>query len=357
MKVVFLKKNLEYGGSSKMMAFVANTIAKEGHDVTMVLYDGSKVLQPLHKNIKVWTKNIECTGATKHFKMISRLKKVIAEISPDIIVSFLCFPNLYATIIGRMLRIPVIISERGNPYVLKGFKDRILYSIFNFANGAVFQTEGARAYFSKGLQKRATVIANPVVKRKGLTMYDTNIDNHIISHIARYENKQKRQDLAILAMHEVLKRYPDAKLKVYGEGDDLPMLQGIVKEENLTENVQFLGRTENPEREMISSEVFILTSDYEGIPNTIIEAMSVGMPVVTTDCDPGGARLLIESGVNGFVVPKNNPVAIAEKIIELFSIKDLREKFSNEASKITERFSEEKIAKQWIDYIHRIARK
>lgn len=357
MKAVFIKTSLTFGGSSKMLAFVANAMAQEGHDVTMVLYDGSEVLQPLHKNIKVWNKNIMYSGVLKHFKMILHLKKVIAEITPDVIVSFLCFPNLYATIIGRMLRIPMIISERGNPYTLKGLKNRIMYSLFNFANGAVFQTEGARSFFGEKLQKRATVIANPVVKREGLNMYNPKTENHVISHIARYENVQKRQDLMIKSMHGVLKVYPDAILKLYGEGEDLEMLQNIVKEERLSENVQFMGRTEKPELEMINSEVFILTSDYEGIPNTIIEAMSVGMPVISTDCDPGGARLLIENGTNGFIVPKNDPEAIAEKIIELLSSLELREKFSKEAVKITDRFAEEKIANQWLDYIYKIAKK
>ena len=357
MKAVFIKRNLTFGGSSKMLAFVANAMAQEGHDVTMVLYEGSDVMQPLHSNIKVWNKNIMCQGATKHFKMISQLKKIIKEIAPDVIISFLCFPNFYATIIGRILRIPVIISERGNPYTLKGLRNRIIYSMFNLANGAVFQTEGARAFFGKGLQKRAAVIANPVVKREGLTMYDPKTGNHVISHIARYENVQKRQDLMIKSMHGVIKSYPDAILKLYGEGADLEMLQNIVKEEKLTENVLFMGRTDKPEQAMIDSEVFALTSDYEGIPNTVIEAMSVGMPVVSTDCDPGGARLLIENGTNGFIVPKNNPEAIAEKIVELFSNQDLREKFSKEAAKITERFTEEKIAGQWLEYIHKIAKK
>ena len=118
-----------------------------------------------------------------------------------------------------------------------------------------------------------------------------------------------------------------------------------------------MGSTNKPEYAMIDSEVFVLTSDYEGIPNTIIEAMSVGMPVVSTDCDPGGARLLIENGVNGFIVPKNKPQAIAEKIIEIFSSQELRKKFSTEAAKITECFTEEKIAKQWLDYIHKVAKK
>lgn len=357
MKAVFIIKQLSLTGAPKMLTFVANAMAKEGHDVTMVLYAGTEIMQPLHKNIKVWNQNIQCAGATKHLKMISRLKKVVAEIAPDVIVSFLCFPNLYATIIGRMLKIPVIISERGNPYILKGLKNHIIYSLFNLANGAVFQTNGARDFFNKGLQKRATVIANPVVKREGLTMYDPKTDNHVISHIARFENVQKRQDLMIKAMHFVLKAYPDAVLKLYGDGEDFEKMQKLTEEENLTHNVLFMGSTNKPEYAMIDSEVFVLTSDYEGIPNTIIEAMSVGMPVVSTDCDPGGARLLIENGVNGFIVPKNKPQAIAEKIIEIFSSQELREKFSTEAAKITECFTEEKIAKQWLDYIHKVAKK
>ncbi len=356
MKSVFIIKQLSLTGAPKMLTFVANAMAKEGHDVTMVLYAGTEIMQPLHKNIKVWNQNIQCTGVTKHFKMISRLKKVIAEIAPDVIVSFLCFPNLYATIIGRMLRIPVIISERGNPYTLKGLKNHIMYSLFNLANGAVFQTEGARAFFNKRLQKRSCVIPNPVVRKNNIK-FDISTDNHEIIFVARFENVQKRQDLMVVAFEKVLAIYPDAILKFYGTGEDLKMIQSLVKNKGLENNVCFLGYSDNPEEEMVKSEVFVLTSDYEGIPNTLIEAMSVGMPVVSTDCDPGGAKMLIEDGVNGILVPKNDAQCVADAIIRIFKDKELREKLSYEAYKITDKYPEEKIARQWLEYIKNMAKK
>lgn len=356
MKAVFIIKQLSLTGAPKMLTFVANAMAKEGHDVTMVLYAGTEIMQPLHKNIKVWNQNIQCTGVTKHFKMISRLKKVIAEIAPDVIVSFLCFPNLYATIIGRMLRIPVIISERGNPYTLKGLKNHIMYSLFNLANGAVFQTEGARAFFNKRLQKRSCVIPNPVVRKNNIK-FDISTDNHEIIFVARFENVQKRQDLMVVAFEKVLAIYPDAILKFYGTGEDLKMIQSLVKNKGLENNVCFLGYSDNPEEEMVKSEVFVLTSDYEGIPNTLIEAMSVGMPVVSTDCDPGGAKMLIEDGVNGILVPKNDAQCVADAIIRIFKDKELREKLSYEAYKITDKYPEEKIARQWLEYIKNMAKK
>lgn len=357
MKILFLKHVLDYGGAAKMMSFVANSLSKKNHDVTILLYKGGEIQQKLEDKIKIINENIAVTGKFKHLKNICRIKRIISREKPDVIISFLHFPNLYATIIGKMLGIPVIISERGNPYSLKGLKDRMILKSFNYANGAVFQTEGAKSFYSKKLQARGSVIPNPIVKKNINAKFDIGTENHEIVFIARFQNIQKRQDLIVEALEKVINVYPDTVLKFYGTGNDLPMIENLVKNKHLENNVRFMGYTNTPEEVMVNSEVFVLTSDYEGIPNSLIEAMSVGMPVVSTDCDPGGARLLIENGVNGFIVPKNDTEAIAKKIIELFSNKELREKFSKEATKITERFTEEKIAGQWLEYIHKIAKK
>ena len=364
MKIFIFKQTLEYGGSSKMMIFIANALAKIGHEVIIFMYENATeedvrkiTLQKLNNRVKFIEYNGIAVSSNKHINNIKIIKKTIAEQRPDVIVSFLTFPNFYATIVGNLLGIPVIISERGNPYVIKNIKDKIVYSFFNFASGAVFQTEGAKAYFSKRLQKQSCVIPNPVVRENDNVRFDTSTDNHEIVFIARFENMQKRQDLMVNALEKVVKVFPDTILKFYGTGKDLPMIENIVKEKNLESNVRFIGYTNNPEEEMVKSEVFVLTSDYEGIPNSLIEAMSVGMPVVSTDCDPGGARMLIEDGVNGILVPKNDAQGIADAIIRIFKDKELREKLSREAYKITEKYTEEKIAEQWHDYITSVAKR
>lgn len=360
MKVLFLTRTLSYGGAAKMIAFVANTLTKSNHDVTILLVSGVEVLQPVEKNIKIINKNIEAiNGKYKHFKRIDKIKDIIKDENPDVIVSFLTFPNFYATIIGRILSIPVIISERGNPFCDKGLKDELMYYCLNFANGAVFQTNGAKEYFSKRLQKRSCVIPNPVVRKSNNNniKFDISTDNHEIVYVARFDNVQKRQDLMVEAFEKVLATYPDAVLKFYGTGKDLGMIENLVITKKLENNVRFMGYSDKPEEEMVKSEVFVLTSDYEGIPNTLIEAMSVGMPVVSTDCDPGGARMLIENNVNGVLVPKNDAEGIANAIVKIFSDKDLRGRISKEAYKITEKYTVDKISRQWHDYIMKIIKK
>ncbi len=358
MKVLFLKESLYYGGAAKMMAFVANNLSKYNIDVVMLLYNSKdSIQQKIDNNIRLINHSIAAKGKFKHFSNIFKLKKIIQKEAPDVIISFLTFNNLYASIIGKITGIPTIISERGNPYALKGFKNKIILSMFNLASGAVFQTNGAKEFFSEKLQKRGCVIPNPVVRKNNASKFNSSTDNHEIVFIARFENVQKRQDLMIEALEKVIVTYPDTLLKFYGTGEDQAMIENLVRDKGLENNVRFMGYTNSPEEVMVNSEVFVLTSDYEGIPNSLIEAMSVGMPVVSTDCDPGGARMLIKDGVNGMLVKKNDAQGIADAIINIFSDKNLRLRLSEEAYKITETFSEDKIAKLWIEYITSIAKK
>lgn len=360
MRILFFNKSIDYAGAAKMMAFVANSASNNNHEVSILLFSNNKIEQKLNEDIKIIYKKNDAPGFFNHIKNIINLKKIIKECNPDVIVSFLIIPNFYASIIGYILGIPVIISERGDPYsyIKKGGrKGKVIHKSYNLASGAVFQTNGAKEFFSKKLQKRSCVIPNPVVRKNNGIKFNSYTENHEIVFVARFQNAQKRQDLMIEALEKVIVTYPDTLLKFYGTGEDQAMIENLVQDKGLENNVRFMGYTNSPEEVMVNSEVFVLTSDYEGIPNSLIEAMSVGMPVVSTDCDPGGARMLIKDGVNGMLVKKNDAQGIADAIINIFSDKNLRLRLSEEAYKITETFSEDKIAKLWIEYITSIAKK
>jgi UDP-N-acetylglucosamine:LPS N-acetylglucosamine transferase len=172
-----------------MLAFVANNLQEEKNDVHVIGYLCKDVVPIFNKDI-----NLHLLGTILkeggHLRILRILYKIIKHISPDLIISFLTFPNLYSVILGKVLRIPVIISERGNPYVADGFKMKVIYNIINHADGAVFQTEGAKSFFSRRLQKKSVVIPNPVVKRNNSVSYDINCDNYDIVFVGRLENKQ-----------------------------------------------------------------------------------------------------------------------------------------------------------------------
>lgn len=351
MVITFITSFLGYGGAAKMLSFVANNMSRSKHEIHVIAYSCTNPVPSFDNNIQLYLMGDALKGCG-HLKILKALNKIIKEISPDLIVSFLTFPNVYSVLLGKLRDVPVVISERGNPYVSKGFKMKIIYGIINHANGAVFQTDGAKSFFSKKLQKKSVVIPNPVVKRNSAVEYNLECDNHELVFVGRLENVQKRVDLLFDALGYVIKVFPDAKLVVYGSGDDEQKLKESSLSFDYSDNIIFMGATSDPEKAMVQSEVYVISSDYEGIPNSLIEAMSIGMPVVATDCDPGGARLLIQNEVNGFIVPKGDSKAIAEKVICLFSNKEMRISFSERAKEITNTYSEAKIKGMWEDYLY-----
>ena len=218
---------------------------------------------------------------------LSFLKASCEDFHPNVIVSFLPMPNTLAILCGKRLHIPVIISERADPYQSLSKIDRINHFIYGFADGAVFQTDGAKEFYQKRLQKNSVVIPNPVIIPENCPVHDCTKVNKEIVCVGRFENKQKRQDLAIKAMAIIHQKHPEYKMIFWGDGGDLEQTKKLAIEMNIDDCVKFAGVTNNVLRDINRSEIYLLTSDYEGIPNTLIEAMSIGMPCVSTDCSPG----------------------------------------------------------------------
>lgn len=353
MKILFIVPSLGYGGAMKNLVFVANTLVAS-HDVNILMYESKNVLQKVDSQIKIYAiERRSQRKLVKRFWDIYDIYSNVRRIRPDVIVSFLNFPNLYSVLVGKLLSIPVVISERGDPYQRLHGIDHFFDFFFNHADGAVFQTEGAKAYFGKRLKHRSVVIPNPIIRRVMVEQYVAN-DSHSIAFVGRFEIKQKRQDVLIEAFRLVKDRFEDATLNFYGTGDEEGFVKDKVHAYGLDDSVAFWGYVSAPEREIVKSEVFVLTSDYEGIPNALIEAMMLGMPVVSTDCSPGGAQLLIRDGENGLLVEKGNAIAVADAICRIFESTDLKDKLAKNACRICDDFAPDRISTEWDNYLHRI---
>jgi len=188
-----------------------------------------------------------------------------------------------------------------------------------------------------------------------VNLLDNAIDSkNEISFVGRFEIKQKRQDIMLKAFHLVQKEIKDIKLVFYGDGEDVNVIKTMVNNLKLNDKIVFRGKVDNVESHIYNSKLFVLTSDYEGIPNSLIEAMSLGLPCISTDCDPGGARLLIKDNINGLLVPKGDEKKIAEAILFLLRNPVSAYKIGQEARKILEEYSEDKIIYLWKTYIEKI---
>ena len=162
---------------------------------------------------------------------------------------------------------------------------------------------------------------------------------------------RKGFECLIKAFAEIEKKFPDYSLIIFGEGPERGKLENVIKELNLSERVSLPGIKKKAIEDIAKSSVFVLSSEYEGMPNALIEAMASGVPCISTDC-PMGPSELINSGENGFLVPVNDYRSMAELIEKVLLDKELSKKLSNNAVKINQKLSQDIIFEQFMVYLN-----
>ena len=357
MKILFCISCLSYGGAEKNLRIVANHMAEKGHEVLVCSFGNQPCVQPLRDDIKIIYMPEYKSKGVKRAQQASFLRKLMKREKVDVTVSFLCFPNFISLIAGKLAHVPVIVSERGDPYQFTSKVMKAMYASYRYANGAVFQTEMAKEYFHPVLQAKSAVIANPVELKDETLFADLENAERSIAYSARFELVQKRQDVMLDAFKLVLEKHPDYLLKFFGDGPDEDKMKKYAEELGISANVIFCGRSSNVLGDISKSSMFVLSSDYEGIPNALLEAMSLGLPCVSTDCSPGGARMLIEDGVNGLIVPRSDAPALAAAICRMIEEEGLAESCGKNAIAVRERFAMSVILSKWEEYIEKVGSK
>lgn len=115
-----------------------------------------------------------------------------------------------------------------------------------------------------------------------------------------------------------------------------------------------MGVTECPQEVLKEAKVFVLSSDYEGMPNALMEALAAGVPCVAANCPCGGPKMLIKNGINGFLVQIKKEKEMAEAISLLLSDSELRQRFSTEAKRMADQYKPKIVLKEWEEYIREI---
>lgn len=353
-KIIMVISLLNYGGASKMFVHLANYLVSKNYDVTIYTYLGKKSINTIKKEVKVIS-SIEKTSnlLLRKITPVINIRKILKEEKPDIIISFLTNSNFYSCLAKLGLNIPLIISERSDPYNENSVILSIMRFFYIFSSKIIFQTKEARNYFNKILRKKSMVIPNPVTLNENISLSEKE-GKYKISFVGRFDIKQKRQDIMIKAFKQVLAVRKDIDLYFYGDGPDLDSIKMLIKREKINDNVFFVGKVDNVLEHIKDSTLFVLTSDYEGIPNSLMEAMSIGLPVISTDCSPGGAKLLIQNNWNGILIPKGDIYALSESIIYLLDNPTIRKEMGYNAKQINIKFENNKIMKKWekeIEYL------
>lgn len=238
----------------------------------------------------------------------------------------------------------IILSERNDPYHAKKIIAHINKLLYNKADKIVFQTEGAKTFYNN-IKNNIYIIPNPVEIPK--EVWNIAVTNKSIINVGRLDIKQKRQDLLLRAFKRIQYKYPDYHLELIGDGKDRFKIEALARKLGISDKIIFRGRVNNVNSYLRCASVFVFTSDYEGMPNALMEAMALGMPVVSTNCSPGGARELIESGKNGLLVNCGDEVSLYNAIVGIISTPEVAISYGMQARKSMLKYAPNIISNEW----------
>lgn len=346
-KILIVLHNLKNGGVERVLSVLANYFANENYDVTILAISSDEVTYPLSPKIKYEFVPIiplyKHIGLWGNIKAILNIHKEIKRIKPHYVIGFDDSIIIRTIPSAWLLRKKIIVSERIDPSIY-GLPMRIIRQIaYDMADHVVFQTEDAKAYFPKRTQKKSVVIPNPL--SEGLPARGNQINNDII--MACRLRPQKNVALAIKAFARVCKKVDNYNLVVYGEGYLLEELQTLARELCIGDKVKFPGHVDDIHERMSECAIYLSTSDYEGLSNSMIEAMAIGAPTICTDCPVGGARMVIKNNENGILVPVGDEAAIADAILKVINDKDYAASLSENGYNIRKQLSVDVICPQW----------
>jgi len=362
-KILFFISSLRAGGAERVASLLCNHWSKvENLEVSLLTYDAPQNdFYVVNESVKrYWTgifrSNDDNGGQSNilkrvylNFIRILRIRKVLVSVRPDVMVSFMDAQNIVALVACLFTGIPVVISERTYPqYFNEGnLFDWLRKIIYKLSSAFVAQTNTVAVWAQKFLcNTKIAIIPNPLDVVKILQNDKSSIRQNYILYVGRLSS-QKGPDLLIEAYSKCYKDYPQWRLLLVGDGEERKKLEEQIARLGLGEYVVLTGRTSNPEMYYKSAKIFVLSSRVEGFPNALLEAMAYGLPVISFDCEAGPSDI-IKSGENGLLVPAGDISALSEAMKKLMDDEVLRDKLSNEALKVVDRYSVELISKQWI---------
>lgn len=342
--IVFISNFLGNGGAARVICVLAEELAKRGYEVTVLSFPFHEAEYKLNAGVKQIV-----LGNTRHLNVMQRIRLIRKELKRNTaatVIAFEYFVNMQTILAGIGLKKKIIISERNDPAVVGGTFPRsvIRNMLYQFCHTLVCQTPDAKAYFPSGIQRKTKVIANPV--KADLPDPWQKERSHYIVNFCRLV-KQKNLKLLIDAFAEFHQSHPDYKLLIYGNGPQRDALIEYVNSCNLASEVQLYNAIENVHEKILDATMFVSSSDYEGLSNSMLEAMAMGLPVICTDCPCGGARMVIDHGTNGILVPVNNKAAMVEAMIRVADDKEFANSLGGNAVHIRETLSVSNITSEW----------
>lgn len=356
--LLFYISNLKRGGAQRVLSTLCNHFARTYQVILLTTTYGESSYE-LNPSIQLLSldDSLEAILENKIKKNIRRNKRMLEIVdtyTPAVIITFLereIFRILY---IREQITAPVIVSFRNDPQVdYASIIPRLSINwLIKRADGIVFQTPDAKKFFLGRYQCNDTIIPNPLNPAFLIERDIQQRDTRIVTVGKLFP--QKNHALLIRSFATIAEEFPNYTLEIFGEGDLREPLQTLIHELALDSRVFLRGIKSNIEQYLFDASMFVLSSDYEGVSNALIEAMALGLPVISTDCPCGGSAMLIDDGVNGLLTPVGDEQALASAMRKMILDKSFSQKLGNRAKEVREIVHPQAVFSLWESYIHEV---
>lgn len=350
-KIIFVTVSMRGGGTERVISILANRMVSMGFEVEILMIADSAIEYYLDKRIRVSCIS-EATGGSLsgRIRRIINMRKDFLRDTNAHIISMGTVANMFTLLAAFGLRNQVTISERNDPNRLNHRpikKHEVIFRnfLYKWADKIVLQTPDVMGCFPNTIQKKCVVIPNPVPESMP-TPYPVDEREKTVLTAGRL-TEQKNHKMLLNVFAEFSKQFPDYHLYIFGRGELEIELAELIHSKQLEEKVTLRGFSDELYYELGKGGIYVSTSNWEGISNSLLEALAMGIPTIATDCPMGGARLCIEDGVNGYLIPPRNEDVLLERLVKLASEEYTRSVLSRNAMMIREKYSEVVITKSW----------
>lgn len=349
-KIVIITRNMEGDGAERVIAQLANYFVAQGKNCSIITLDKKEVFYTLDSRVAVLPIGFKSENKLlDKLQRYSVLRKLVLQEKPDMVLALPEEIAAYVLLALLGTGIPVYASERNNPWVMPDVKvTRILRTLmYPFAKGIIFQTRMAMSFFPESVRKKGVVLSNPVDAKRIPEQYCGQREKVIVA--AGRLSKQKNVPLLLHAFAKFSPNHPEYCLRIFGEGELRAELTALADSLEIGEKVELPGRSTMLLHKMNPCGMFVLSSDYEGLPNVLLEAMCMGMPSISTDCRCGPGDL-IEDGVNGLLVPVGDADSLCEAM-EKMTDPAYAKRLGDKAYQLREKLTSTAVFEDWYRYL------
>ncbi len=359
--IMFYINSIHDGGAERVILALAAYYSRIGYRSILVTsfidHHREYPIPPGVERVSIEQEEQRGSFLSRNIYRVYALRQLCKQYKPTVVISFMGEPNIRAMIATMGLSIKNIISIRSDPsHEYAGLmRSLIAKGLFLFADGAVFQSLEAMQWFPDILQRKSLIIGNPIENVFFEASNEETAKN--IVAVGRLE-RVKNFHLLIEAFARIEKKYPEENLLIYGEGSLRTSLQLYIERLGLDSRIKLMGYTDDVLGALVKAKMFVMSSDWEGMPNALLEAMAVGLPVIATDCPCGAPRTIIQDGKNGVLIPVRDVGKLAVAMEQILSNPVYSRELGNQAKQdVRQTMRAELIFSQWEGYIAHVLNK